>query len=101
MDASRLWRKQAAVPPALAFGPDGALSCRNNGGAIWGEVNGHKVHVAPLPEYAGELIQRIEITTGKVETLYAMCDARKLAAPNDILTFSPDSGFASRLLMDV
>jgi gluconolactonase len=79
-------------PNGLAFGPDGALYCCNNGGAIWGELNGYKVPVAPLPDYAGGLIQRIEPTSGKIETLYGTCDGRKLAAPNDIV-FDRKGGF--------
>jgi gluconolactonase len=79
-------------PNGLAFGPDGALYCCNNGGAKWGEVDGYKLPVGELPNAKGGYIQRIDIRTGKVDMLYEFCEGRHLAAPNDIV-FARDGGF--------
>jgi gluconolactonase len=42
--------------------------------------------------YEGGKIQRADITTGAVETLYTVCEGRALSAPNDIV-FDEDGGF--------
>lgn len=77
----------------LAFGPDGALYCCNNGGFTWGpntpETN---APVGPHPDYGGGAIERIDIHTGKVERLYDSCDGVRLAGPNDIV-FDRNGGF--------
>jgi gluconolactonase len=79
-------------PNGIAFGPDGAVYCCNNGGALWRNIDGVNLPAGPLPGTKGGYIQRIEPRTGKVEMLYEYCDGRHLAAPNDIV-FDRDGGF--------
>lgn len=78
--------------PGLAIGPDGALYCCNNGGFEWGpntpETN---FPIAVHRDYQGGSIERIDLSTGKVERLYDSCDGVKLAGPNDIV-FDKDGG---------
>ena len=81
-------------PNGLAIGPDGALYICNNGGCFeWHEVMGLTL---PGPfnaeRYSGGRIERLDLDTGAVTTLYTECDGRPLRAPND-LVFDIDGGF--------
>lgn len=72
-------------PNGAAIGPDGALYICNNGGIDWtggGNLDG--------AEAIGR-IERIDLSTGRVERLYDQCDGRPLRAPND-LVFDVDGG---------
>lgn len=81
-------------PNGMALGPDGALYVCNNGG------NFEEVDLGGLSvpggfseeQYVGGSIQRIDIDTGEVTTLYRECDGRPLIAPND-LVFDSQGGF--------
>jgi gluconolactonase len=55
-------------PNGAAIGPDGALYVCNNG---WG---------GGVPS-----IQRVEIDTGRTDTVYLDCDGRGLVSPNDLV----------------
>lgn len=77
------------APNGLAFGPDGALYCCNNGGFNWQE--GLDVPVGPAANYRSGSIDRIDLATGKVERVYDSCDGAPLAGPNDIV-FDADGG---------
>ena len=77
-------------PNGLAFGPDGALYCCNNGGFAWEAGNDWPIGVSPT--YTSGSIDRINVSTGKVEKLYTACDGTKLAGPNDIV-FDQTGGF--------
>jgi gluconolactonase len=57
-------------PNGAAIGPDGALYVCNNGGFH------HRVPGS---------IQRVDITTGKVDVVYTKCGDQDLAAPNDLV----------------
>ncbi|WP_240939415.1 SMP-30/gluconolactonase/LRE family protein [Diaphorobacter sp. HDW4A] len=81
-------------PNGLAAGPDGALYVCNNGGFIVKDVNGecHVVHGELPADYRTGSIQRIDLETGKVSTLYTHCNDVPLTAPND-LVFDAEGGF--------
>lgn len=79
-------------PNGLAIGPDGKCYVCNNGGLKW-RVEGHRNRSIGQPDdYAGGSIQRIDLATGAVETLYQECDGHRLCGPNDIV-FDREGGF--------
>lgn len=79
-------------PNGLALGPDGKLYCCNNGGFGWVEAQGLLIPHGTAADYASGLIQRIDIETGAVETLYAEASNAPLCGPNDIV-FDTHGGF--------
>lgn len=79
-------------PNGAAIGPDGHCYICNNGGFSWRTDNGFSRPVAPAPDYQGGSIQRVNIETGSVETLYTHCDGVPLNGPNDIV-FDNAGGF--------
>ncbi len=79
-------------PNGAAVGPDGKVYVCNNGGFTWNEVNGMMVPGEQPLDYQGGSIQRVDIVTGEVETLYEACDGVPLKGPND-LVFDPTGSF--------
>jgi len=80
-------------PNGGAIGPDGAIYVTNNGGSFqWLEQQGLLIPGPTPPEHVGGSIQRVDIATGKVETLYDSCDGKRLVGPND-LVFDRTGGF--------
>jgi gluconolactonase len=79
-------------PNGLAMGPDGKLICCNNGGFGWVDASGLLVPHGTAADYAGGRIERIDIATGSVETLYREADKAPLRGPNDIV-FDSHGGF--------
>jgi gluconolactonase len=76
-----------------AIGPDGAIWVTNNGGAFTPmRQNGLLIPGAPPADHKGGMIQRVDIKTGKAETVYDACDGRRLIGPND-LVFDKSGGF--------
>ena len=70
----------------LAIGPDGALYCCNNGGFNWNEVNGYLAPHGIASDYSGGRIERVDLDTGAVQTLYKSGDhGVTLRGPNDIV----------------
>ncbi len=73
-------------PNGLAIGPDGALYLANNGGAFqFSTHNGLNIPGSAPPEHRHGSIQRIDLRSGALTTLYESCDGRPLLAPNDLV----------------
>jgi gluconolactonase len=72
-------------PNGSSVGPDGAVYVCNNGGLNFSPV------FAPTLAEPGS-IQRVDLKTGKFNTLYGEAGGQKLIRPND-LVFDPYGGF--------
>jgi gluconolactonase len=79
-------------PNGAALGPDGHLYICNSGGFAWGQRDGFLWPMPDAPNYSGGRIERVDISTGKVEELYRTCDGHRLTGPND-LVFDAHGGF--------
>ena len=77
-------------PNGAAIGPDGMVYICNNGGIKWAE-DGSPTEGLPAG-YTGGSIQRVDLASGKVETLYTECNGQRLRGPND-LVFDATGGF--------
>jgi gluconolactonase len=80
-------------PNGAAIGPDGRIYVTNNGGSFeWLKQDGLTIP-GPTPlSHTGGYIQRVDIGTGKCETIYESCEGRRFAGPND-LVFDKTGGF--------
>jgi gluconolactonase len=81
-------------PNGAAIGPDGAVYVCNNGGLeFFKQPDGTTgvVHVLPK-DYETGSIQRVDLKSGKVATIYTECDGVRLNGPND-LVFDSRGGF--------
>jgi gluconolactonase len=79
-------------PNGAAIGPDGAVYVCNNGGFQWREVGGMVFPGEQPDDYTGGSIQRVDLASGGVTTLYTHCGAIQLRGPNDIV-FDTSGGF--------
>lgn len=85
-------------PNGAAIGPDGKAYVCNNGGCFhWDDVMGLTVPGHCPSTWSGGSIQRVDLDSGEVETLYTESTAADgsavpLRAPNDIV-FDADGGF--------
>lgn len=76
-----------------AVGPDGAIYVCNNGGGFDCALRDGRLSIAFAPErYVGGSIQRVDLKSGSVSTLYTHCETDALLAPNDII-FDAAGGF--------
>ena len=80
-------------PNGAALGPDGHCYICNNGGFEWHKGRDGRVFPGEQPaNYTGGRIERVDLKTGAVETLYEACNGERLKGPND-LVFDQTGGF--------
>ena len=79
-------------PNGAAIGPDGACYICNSGGLEWHtDEDGLLRAIGPAADHQGGSIQRVDLKTGEVRTLYTEVDGCRLLSPND-LVFDHDGG---------
>ncbi|MEC8173138.1 MAG: SMP-30/gluconolactonase/LRE family protein [Pseudomonadota bacterium] len=85
--AKKVVAEPGGGPNGAAMGPDGACYVCNNGGFNWAydEEPGSIRPVGQADDYVTGRIERIDIETGKIETLYDNCNGNRLSGPNDIV----------------
>ena len=79
-------------PNGAAIGPDGAAYVCNNGGMAFLEQDGLCMAISAAPDHCGGSIDRVDLASGEVTTLYTGGDGRALNSPNDIV-FDAYGGF--------
>jgi gluconolactonase len=98
---SRVWpdgrvdvvHRTGGGPNGLAVGPDQALYLCNNGGFLFRTVAGfNRTRPGTHPDYNGGRIERLDLKTNTLTTLYDRCGEHKLSGPND-LVFDHQGGF--------
>ncbi len=80
-------------PNGAALGPDGHMYVCNNGGFNWHDDPTHGTRpTGQADDYSGGRIERVDLATGRIETLYTKCNGHALRGPND-LVFDAHGGF--------
>lgn len=72
-------------PNGAAIGPDGALWICNNGGFKYHERDGLLIPGHCPDDYSGGRIERIDLSTGKVERVLDTVEGHPLRGPNDLV----------------
>lgn len=80
-------------PNGAALGPDGKMYICNNGGFSWHDDDTYGTRpTGQAADYSGGRIERVDLATGHIETLYTACNGHALRGPND-LVFDAHGGF--------
>jgi gluconolactonase len=80
-------------PNGAAIGPDKACYVVNNGGFAWRrDPQGYLFPAGSAPGRSSGRIDRVDVRSGRFETLYTNCNGIPLSAPND-LVFDDRGGF--------
>ena len=88
----------SAGPNGAAVGPDGCMYVCNNGGFIWSEYNGmqfpldRSTGANQAPNYVSGSIDRVDLATGEITSIYSEFEGDHLCGPNDIV-FDATGGF--------
>ncbi len=88
---------ERAGPNGAAIGPDGACYIANNGGFVWSLRGEYFVPADPAtgatqPDaYVTGSIDRVDLDSGEITTLYTHCEGQRLCGPND-LVFDSEGG---------
>ncbi|MCY4500846.1 MAG: SMP-30/gluconolactonase/LRE family protein [Alphaproteobacteria bacterium] len=72
-------------PNGAALGPDGRLWVCNNGGMEWYDRDGKLFPIGCAHDYEGGSIQRVDLETGEVQTVWRDCGGELLKGPNDLV----------------
>src|SRR5690606_29078201 len=74
------------APNGAAIGPDGAVYICNNGGLKWRKTPEGLTSTAGTPDsYRTGSIQRVDLASGAVTTLYEDAGGTPLTSPNDLV----------------
>src|SRR3989304_9587849 len=85
-------------PNGAAIGPDGKCYICNNGGFKWVEDEFCLRPVRQAEDYSGGRVERVDLGTGRIETLYTGSANGPLRGPNDLVfdahggVYFPDFG---------
>ena len=89
---TRCWKGRSEIianigggPNGAAIGPDGAVYICNNGGTTHVERNGIMIPTTTSPDYVTGRIERVNLSTGKVERVYDKVGDFQLRGPNDLV----------------
>ena len=89
---------ESAGPNGAAVGPDGHIYVCNNGGFVWSEINGMQFPINretganQSDSYITGSIDRVNLATGEIESIYSEFQGDRLCGPNDIV-FDVHGGF--------
>lgn len=79
-------------PNGAAIGPDGHVYISNDGGLAFKTVDGVRQPFDQAAGYHGGSIQRVDLATGTLETMYTHCGDTPITSGNDIV-FDVQGGF--------